>query len=95
MTNCNDTIRFPATLAGANMQHGQSAGDANATRQGFMRAAVIRLFSFLVSAQKKSRNRNSIHHLDDRLLRDVGLCRVGVDHYVAARLESDRRPRGF
>ncbi|WP_114088174.1 DUF1127 domain-containing protein [Thalassospira profundimaris] len=95
MTNCNDTIRFPATLANADMQHGQSAGDANATRQGFVQTAVFRLFSLLVSAQKKSRDRNSIRHLDDRLLRDVGLRRVDVEHYVSAPVNMDTPPRGF
>ncbi|OKH89696.1 DUF1127 domain-containing protein [Thalassospira sp. TSL5-1] len=77
------------------MQHGQSAGDANATRQGFVRTAVIRLFSLLVSAQKKHRDRNSIRHLDDRLLRDIGLHRADVEHYVSVPVNTDKHPRGF
>ncbi|AUG52689.1 DUF1127 domain-containing protein [Thalassospira marina] len=95
MTNCNDTIRFPATLAGGTMQHGQSAGDANAARQGIVLSVTRRLFAFLVSAQKNSRDRNSVRKLDDRLLKDVGLKRSDIDHYVSAPLNNDLPPRGF
>ncbi|WP_085594148.1 DUF1127 domain-containing protein [Thalassospira sp. MCCC 1A01428] len=95
MTNCNDTIRFPATLAGGAMPQDQSAGDAKATRQGFVGTAIRRLFAKLVWMQKESREKNNVKRLDDRLLKDVGLTRADVDMYVSAPVLRDHPPRGF
>ncbi|WP_339774466.1 DUF1127 domain-containing protein [uncultured Thalassospira sp.] len=95
MTNCNDTIRFPATLAGGSLPQDQSAGDANATRTGFVSTAIRRLLVALVSVQRKHRDKNNLRHLDDRLLKDVGLVRSDVEPYVSAPVMKDLPPRGY
>ncbi|OSQ38914.1 DUF1127 domain-containing protein [Thalassospira mesophila] len=77
------------------MPQDQSAGNAKATRQGFVGTAIRRLFANLVSMQKKSRDHNNLRHLDDRLLKDVGLTKSDIEPYIAAPVMKDFPPRGY
>jgi len=94
MVNCNDTIQIPGIQASDHSAVSGKQDKKPVSWRMVITGMLISAVEYLAVRQAHARDRHALQHLDDRMLKDIGVTRADIERKLAKPFLSDFPRRG-